>query len=270
MSEARPPTTSDPGAIAAAFVAARLAAIALPDYPGAVPRDLEAAYRCQDAAIARWPDCIAGWKVGWIAPERRDASGDERLVGPIFARTLQAWTPDALVEFPIIAGGFAAVEAEYVFRLGVDAPREKTAWREDEAAALVAAVHVGIEVAGSPLATINVLGPAVVASDFGNNSGLILGPAVAHWRARGTLRCATLVAGREVGRAETPTGAPLAALAFALARLARRGRPLRAGDLVTTGAVTGIHDIAVGEDAAVVFEGIATIRCRAVRAERRR
>ena len=34
---------------------------------------------------------------------------------------------------------------------------------------------MGVEMAGSPLATINELGPTVVAADFGNNNGLILG-----------------------------------------------------------------------------------------------
>lgn len=55
-------------AIAEKFVAARLAAVPLPAYPGPVPTELDAAYAVQDAAIALWPGAVAGWKVGWIAP----------------------------------------------------------------------------------------------------------------------------------------------------------------------------------------------------------
>ena len=58
-----------------------------------------------------------------------------------------------------------------------------------------------IETAGSPLATINHLGPTVVVSDFGNNAGLIVGPAIRDWRTRdpASLRCATFVDGEHVG-----------------------------------------------------------------------
>ncbi len=49
---------------------------------------------------------------------------------------------------------------------------------------LVSGLHVGIEAAGSPLAAINELGPTVVVSDFGNNAGLLLGPAIPDWRKR--------------------------------------------------------------------------------------
>ena len=60
---------------------------------------------------------------------------------------------------------------------------------------------VGVEIAGSPLATINVLGPRVVASDFGNNAGLILGRVVRDWRERPDRipPCAAYVDGKLVG-----------------------------------------------------------------------
>jgi 2-keto-4-pentenoate hydratase len=253
--------------IATRFVAARRAGVALPGFPGALPPGIDFGYRCQDAAIALWPDRVAGWKVGYIAPERREPGGDERLVGPIFASAVYAASGDAL-DVPVFVGGFAAVEAEYVFRLGADAPAGKTDWTPDEAAALADALHVGVELAGSPLATINELGPAVVVSDFGNNAGLILGAAIADWRRRDAaeLVCSVAVEGREVGRggAASIAGGPLAALAFALSRNARRGRPLRAGDLVTTGAATGIHDIVAGEAALIDFGAHGRIACRAV------
>jgi 2-keto-4-pentenoate hydratase len=60
------------------------------------------------------------------------------------------------------------------------------------------------------------------------------------------------------------SGGPLAALAFALRLNALRGRPLRAGDFVTTGATTGVHPIAAGQSADVVFTGMGSLRCVAV------
>ena len=263
-------TGSYPETVAARFVQARLAGRALPGFPGTPPPDLATAYACQDAAIALWPGVLAGWKVGYIAPDRRDGSGEDRLVGPIFASAIWPQAVGETVDVPVFVDGFAAVEAEYVFRLGTDAPAGKTLWTADEALALVSSLHIGIETAGSPLATINVLGPAVVVSDFGNNAGLVLGPEIADWRSRAetSLVCETFIDGESVGRggAASVPGGLGAAFAFALGRCARRGLPLRAGMLVTTGAATGIHDILAGQSARIHFGAAGDLRCRAVAA----
>jgi 2-keto-4-pentenoate hydratase len=229
---------------------------------------MDAAYRCQDEAIALWPDEVVGWKVGWIGEEQQRVYHEERVVGPIFRNAVRIIRLDEEIEFPVYRGGFAAVEAEYVFRISGDAPADKLGWTDAEAADMVGALYIGVEPASSPLATINELGPAVVVSDFGNNAGLLLGPEVADWRrciADG-MTCETFIDGRSAGRGGTarlPKG-PIGALAFALMRCARRGRPLRAGCLVSTGAASGIHDILPGQSAMLVFDGVGTLRCRAV------
>ena len=65
-----------------------------------------------------------------------------------------------------------------IWRLGSDAPADRSGWNADDALKLVESLHIGVEFAASPMAQINALGPTVVASDFGNNGGLILGPAI--------------------------------------------------------------------------------------------
>jgi len=261
-----PPETSLQ--VASRFVAARLAARALDHYPGVLPDTLDTAYARQDAAIGLWPDALAGWKVGRIPDAWLERLGEDRLMGPIFARQCRSLGPDESAELRVIEGGFAAVEAEYVFVLGADAEPGHTDHDAYSAAALAAELRVGIELAGSPLATINVLGPAVVVSDFGNNAGVFLGPVIEGWRAGDWSRhtCATWVEGSLAGRggALHLPGGPLAALAFALNRGARRGRPLKAGMIVSTGAATGIHDIRAGQSARLVFDGIAELRAHAL------
>jgi 2-keto-4-pentenoate hydratase len=264
------PETPNVASIAAAFVRARLSGRSLTDFPGQIPQRLFQSYACQEAAISLWPDKIVGWKVGLIPTELPSDPGVDRLAGPLFSRqVLNAW-PGQIVEFPVFVGGFAAVEAEYVLRLGQDAPAGKSEWTADEGRALVDTVHIGVETAGSPLATINKLGPAVVVSDFGNNAGLILGPEIADWRERPleSLTCRTFVAGELVGEggALSLPGGPFEALKFLLEICARRGRPLKAGDLVSTGAATGIHEIAAGQMAKADFGRDGTIDCRAVKA----
>jgi 2-keto-4-pentenoate hydratase len=108
----------------------------------------------------------------------------------------------------------------------------------------------------------------VVVSDFGNNVGLLLGPAINDWRATAfaALTCESWVDERCVGEggALALPGGPLAAVAFALGRCARRGLPLKAGYVISTGAATGIHDIRIGQSARVRFAGVGELACRAV------
>ena len=270
--ESEAPTTSDTAAgrraVAETFVAARLGARSLADYPGPLPQTLADAYARQDAAIALWPDDIVGWKVGRIADSWAARMGEAFLAGPIFRCRLWQARAGIVTQLPVIPGGFAAVEAEYVFVLAAAAPAGRTEWTAAEAADLVGELRVGIELAGSPLASINDLGPPVVISDFGNNGGLMIGGRIADWRSRPpeSLTCETRIEGSRVGlgSAASIAGGPLAALAFALGCGARRGRPLRAGDVVSTGACTGIHPIRIGEEASVAFAGAGELRCRAV------
>ena len=251
--------------IAQRFVAARLNGVALPEYPGPIPPNLEAAYNCQDAAIAIWPDEIAGWKIGRIPQEYVQKLGAQRLAGPIFSGAVHRSVPGVPVEFAIFVGGFAAVEAEYVFEIARDAPAGKVNWTLEDASAIAGRMYVGIETAGSPLSAINALGPTVTVSDFGNNAGLILGPEVRDWRERtpAQLNCVTFINGKSVGKggAANVLGGLLESVRFVAGSCAQRGRPLKAGMLITTGAVTGIHDIATEQLARVEFNGIGNIQC---------
>ncbi len=258
----------DAKGVAAAFVGARRSAGSFTQYPGAQPPDLASAYRCQDEAIAQWDDAIAGWKVGWIPEPYSTKYGSQRLVGPIFGRSVRRVPPGAMQDAPVFAHGFAAVEAEFVVQLAKDAPVNVTEWSAETARRFVRALYVGIEIASSPLENINDFGPAVVTSDFGNNAGLLLGAELPDWqtRANDTLHCETRIDGVIVGRgsAAAVSGGPLAALAFALRCNALRGRPLRAGDYVSTGAATGVHPIRAGQTAEAIFTGIGSVKCRIV------
>ncbi len=257
----------DAKGVAARFVEARRTAGFFAEYPGSKPADLDAAYRCQDEAITLWDDAIAGWKVGWIPEPLSEKFGAQRLVGPIFRRGIRQAAGDSVIDTPVFANGFAAVEAEFVVQLAKDAPAGVTEWSAETARRFVKTMYVGIEIASSPLQNINDHGPAVVASDFGNNAGLLLGAEIPDWQTRALefLTCETRIDGVVVGRgsAAAVSGGPLTALAFALRVNARRGRPLRAGDYVSTGAATGVHSIVSGQSAEAIFTGIGTLRCRA-------
>ncbi len=257
--------------IAARFVRARLDARSLGAYPGEVPADLATGYRCQDFAIDLWPDQIGGWKVGRIPVEIEGRFGSDRLAGPIFRKSIRHAKNGEALEMAVFADGFAAVEAEYVVIIKADAPAGKTEWSLDEAAAMIGDLRLGLEIASSPLSTINDLGPAAIVSDFGNNAGLIIGNSISDWQNRdlASMSCETFIGGRSVGTggAFRLTGGPVRSVQFMLQLAAERGRPLQAGDFIATGQTTGIHDIAPGESALIVFNGDGEVGCKAVAAK---
>jgi len=250
--------------IARRFVAAREAGEALPDYPGTMPRALETAYEIQDLAIAEDGDRIVGWKVGRIGEADIADFPVDRLAGPIFARHVFEYrgTPIAM---PVFAGGFGAAEGEFLLRIGSAVLPGKTSFTMEEAAALVDAVHVGIEIASSPFPGINANGPAVTISDFGNNNGLIVGPEIPNWRTSGFERwpVALEVDEAEIGRATTETmlDGAVGAVRFLLELLSQRGIAVPAGTWVSTGAVTGVHEVRPGQNVVARFGDDLAVSC---------
>lgn len=251
-------------AVAGAFVAARLAGEAVDGFPGGViPGDMAEAYGVQAVAIDLYPDDLIGWKVGGVNPALQAKLGVHRLAGAIFKGNVWKDAPEG-VAVPGIPGGFTAVESEFIARIGKDADPAKLDWTIEEAAEQVDAMFIGVEIAGSPLSEINDLGPTVVASDFGNNAGLILGEAVENWRARlDDIQVETVIDGVSVGTGGSPSlaGGALESVRFLLEHCARWGRPLKAGALVSTGAVTGVHRVDIGARAVCDFKGIGQILC---------
>jgi 2-keto-4-pentenoate hydratase len=254
--------------IALRFVAARRAAGGLTDYPGELPAELDAAYAIQDAAIKEWARPIAGWKVGRIATPLADRHHSDRLAGPIFTAVL---ADSGAPEMPVFADGFAAAEAEFLLRIGAEPPPGKTHYTLAEAAELIDAVHVGIEIASSPLKPINDMGPTAIVSDFGNNNGLVVGPEIPDWRRSGfeEWEVRTWIDDLEVGRGRASSFADgaIGSARFLFALMARRGISLRAGQYISSGAVTGVHGLQPGQRAEVRFDRWYRVGCRAVAAE---
>jgi len=257
--------------IAGRFLAARRSAAGLGAYPGDLPESLDAAYRIQDEAIAAWDRPVVGWKVGRINEPLATRFGADRLAGPIFAERRVA--SDESADMPVFAEGFAAGEAEFLLRIGAAPDPAKTSYTLEDAAALIDAVFVGIEIASSPLATINAIGPVAVISDFGNNNGLLIGAEVPDWRASGfeDWTVDLLIDGAPTGRGTArafPDGA-IGSAVFLFELMAKRGIALRPGQWISSGAVGGVHDAAVGQTVEAHFAALPPVRCRltAVQAE---
>jgi 2-keto-4-pentenoate hydratase len=244
---------------AQAFVNARHQDIVLFEYPGQKPDTFEQAYQIQDAAIALKGEAVGGWKVGRVPDHLVEQFGANRLAGPIFSSTIVYAPANAILDMPVLQG-FAAAEAELMLRIGANTRGVRTL---PDARAVVDEVRFGLEIASSPFAGINDYGPAVTASDFGNNNGLVLGPVVEGWQDRDLLNAPVelvidgVVAGQ--GKAVNMLDGPFGAVAFLLELLERRGIDVPIGTWVSTGAITGVHKIVQGQSSTATFDGRETV-----------
>lgn len=250
-------------AIAARFLEARRQAGGFDDYPGEMPSTLVQAYAIQDRAIADWGRPVIGWKVGRVPEPYAREFGADRLAGPIFSQTRAR--DGEYPPMPIFSRGFAAAEAEFLLRIGRTPPEGQEHFSLDETADLIDAVHVGIEIASSPLRTINDLGPIAVISDFGNNNGLLIGPAIGNWQAGDfeNWPVQTLIEGAIVGTGEAesfPDGT-LGSARFLFELMAKRGIKLQPGQWISSGAVSGVHDASAWQKVEAIFDGRLRVTC---------
>ena len=249
--------------ISNAFVTARQSGVRMDNYPGDMPADLVSAYRIQDNAIALHGHKVGGWKVGRIPDNLVPVFGAERLAGPIFANQIVLANEDAPINMPVLPG-FAAAEAELMLRIGhvPDADLNVETARD-----IIDQVRFGIEIASSPFSGINANGPAVTISDFGNNHGLVLGPEIENWREMDLLEQNVVlnIDYKKIGENKLANmlDGPFGSVAFVSNLLRGRGLQLNAGDWISTGAITGVHEILIGQKASASFAGRYHVECTA-------
>ncbi len=243
-------------AISATLVRARVSGRALPGPPGGLPDTLEEAYRLQDYSIGQWDDQVAGWKVGGVPAAYLDRFDEKYLAGPIFAMSVRRADGSGPTAMPVFASGFAAIEPEFVFRLGATPEADR--------------MYIGAEIASSPIPAINDYGPTAVITDFGNNNGLLIGPEVTNWRARREPVVVRAIVDGKLAGERTVDNFPrdaLDALAFLRGLADERGHALRSGTFVSTGAITGVHEAPVGATSSLDFGDLGSIKLELVSAE---
>jgi 2-keto-4-pentenoate hydratase len=249
-----PSPTNDPALadeIAAQLVSARRQGAALPCFPGRLPTDLAQAYAIQRAAIERWPEAIAGWKVGRLTPRLASQFGVERFVGPIFDSGVREALAGQACDFRMFPDGSAAFEAELIVYASQDQPKGQERFTAGDVGRLSGDLRLGIEVAGSPLASLPDLDSLASIAEFGNNNGLLIGPQVPLQVLDDpdSLHCSTWIDGAVAGSGGLSSlpGGGVGAFAFALEALNALGMPLKAGQFISTGAMTGVHPVKIGQ-----------------------
>lgn len=252
--------------IARAFVEARHNVKVLKDFPGPQPQSFNDAYAIQSSALAIDGRAVGGWKVGLVKPPLSDELGIDRLSGPIFADMIVSAQADKITDMPIFSEGFAAAEAELMFRVARPALGDVRAFEDAQILDLIDRVHVGMEIASSPFPGINSHGPFVTVSDFGNNCGLLIGPELPNWKTRDltAVHARLTIDGIEQGAGDMallPRG-PLGSVRFLIANLMERGLSGNEPYWISAGAITGVHSIGLGSVAEAWFDDSLVVRCK--------
>jgi len=251
--------------VAQSFAQARRSAGAFAEYPGSAPQSMAEAYLVQDRIVGLIGHPIGGWKVGRVPALQAAILGADRLAGPIFSDFVLHVPENVVPEVPIYHHGFAAAEAEFMFRICTAPMPDKLTYTLAEAATMVDRLCVGIEMASSPFAGINEHGAAVTASDLGNTKALVIGTALdlvvdadyANWTVK------TEIDGVVMGQAQArdlPDG-PLGAVRFLLENLAARGIALTVGQWISSGAITGVHPVRPGQYIVARFGETKLVQC---------
>ena len=158
------------------------------------------------------------------------------------------------------------VEAEiaFVFDRALPGKPDGTPYSAGEVRAAIGGALPVFEILETRLASEPKPAPLLGRADFLSNWGLVRGPVVSDWQARVHAGVAVRleVGGRVVvdQKGGHPSGDPAHPLAWLANALVAIGRPLRAGEVVTTGAFGGGHAIAPGETAVATIEGFEPIR----------
>ena len=222
--------------------------------------DIDAAYAVQEANTAYWEAegrRVVGRKIGLTSPAVQKQLGVDRPdFGILFADM-------AVGEGEPIAAGRVLqpkIEAEIAFILG----RDLNIARPTAADVIAAIAYVvpALEIVGSRIAGWDIRIVDTIADNASSGLFVLGGPAR---RLDGLdLRGATMTLRRGAETVSTGNGAaclghPLNAAVWLTGEVARRGRPLRTGDVVLTGALGPMVPVSPGDTFEATITGLGTV-----------
>lgn len=205
-----------------------------------VPPDSATAYRIA-AMVAEelaWP--VMGWKIAAFKEEMQKAL---RTDSPIYGRTFSVKPSPISVVYAKLASPIP--EVEYQAKLGADLPPRARPYGVEEVTEAVASLHPGIELAECRFvhdAAFPAL-PAILADGAGSGT-IVHGPAIADWKTRDIAgQEATLSSNGKLRRKGTAADAldhPIVPVTWLANELSRTGVGMKAGEMVSTGTLTGM------------------------------
>jgi 2-keto-4-pentenoate hydratase len=234
-----------------------LALDALP--PALRPDSLDDGY-----AIQRALDDLAGPAAGWKIAATSKA-GQEHLgaTGPMVGRLYEAQRRQAGSALSVSGMRMRSAEPEFAFVLAEDVLPGGDRPSVDEILSAVDALVLAIEVPDSRFTDFTQVGVPSLAADAMCGGHFIVGPSVTDWRSLdlagqpARLERASRVV--SAGSGANVLGDPREALRWMAEEVLGRGWPLRAGDIVLTGASAAPVAVHAGDALEAVFDGLGSV-----------
>ncbi len=235
--------------IARIIADARTKGAKLADYPGAAPADDRAAFalQCEAARLTGWHQ--TGWKIGCTSEmAKKMLNTSSPFPGPVYAER----TVENGGTVRVSAAALRLVEPEIAFTMARDLPARGREWTCEEVIAAAASVHLSLELVNRRLPGGLEDGNTWNIADGGCNDAFVLGPAndVLPAGRYASLELSVLknndVASTGIGA--NALGGPDIALTWLANYLNANSQMLKAGDVVTTGVVTGLVYVEAGDE----------------------
>ncbi|MBI2585238.1 MAG: fumarylacetoacetate hydrolase family protein [Rhodospirillales bacterium] len=231
-------------------------------------QSVAAAYDVQRRVAALAGLQRAGWKVGATSEAaQRLLAVAEPATAPMFAADCHK----SPAEIAVFDGHGASVESELAFRFSVALPPRKQSYGRAEVLAGVGAVLPAIEVVGCRFeGGFPGIGPARLIADMVANTAWVRGPERADWRRFNLKRHAVRLirAGNTVaeGVGADALGDPLSVLEWTANHLSALGDGIAAGEVVSTGTLTGVTAVKPGDRMLADFGELGRVEARFVAA----
>lgn len=235
--------------IAKALAEARVQGRKLDAYPGDAPASETLAFsmQCEAAEMTGWTQ--TGWKIGCTSKMAQDML---RATGPFPGQIYAQRTFANGGEVPISASAIRLVEPEIAFTMARDLPRGVTAHSVEDVLGAAASVHLSLELVNRRLPGGLEDGNMWNIADGGCNDAFVLGPAndvlPAGRYAALELNVSKNDQPATTGIGVNALGGPDIALAWLANYLNTQGLMLKAGDVITTGVVTGLVYVDPGDE----------------------
>lgn len=227
--------------------------------PDLRPGDLDEGYAIQ-RALDELAGPAAGWKIAATSKAGQDHLG---ATGPMVGRLYERQRREPGSALSVSAMRMRSAEPEFAFVLASDlAPGIELPGLEDVLAAIGSLV-LAIEVPDSRFSDFTQAGVPSLAADAMCGGYFITGPVITDWRSLdlAAQSARLLCNGDEVsaGSGANVLGDPREALRWMAGEVLGRGWPLRAGEIVLTGASAAPIAVHAGDRVEAVFDGLGSV-----------
>ena len=209
--------------------------------PEHAPDNLIDAYAIQDQLVSQLGSKPVGWKIGCTNEMAQIQLG---VAEPFRGYVLADGVHPSPATLSASQNFMRVVETELAFRLGHDLPMADAPYDRQSVEAAVDELIPSVEIVDSVWQDWEKIGVQHLIADNACHAGLVLGAPSANWR---DLDLAELGVSARLndepllnGRGGNALGHPFNALAWLANHLVSTGRHLKAGDIVSTGVLTGL------------------------------